>query len=84
MAILPDGTYDAIVIEAEPVDETDFRLELTITLGPHIGRVIALRGRHVDTSRHPATTDPDPLRFLGIPGTLIVRGGIPTFRPEFA
>ncbi len=42
MAILPDGTYDAIVIEAEPVDETDFRLELTITLGPHIGRVIAL------------------------------------------
>ena len=84
MAILPDGTYDAIVIEAEEADGTDFRLELTITLGPHIGRVIALRGRHVDTSRRPVTTDPDPLRFLGVPGTLIVREGIPTFRPEFA
>jgi hypothetical protein len=84
MAVLPDGTYDAIVIEAEEVDGTDFRLELTITLGPHIGRVIALRGRHIDTTRHPAASDPDPLRFLGVPGTLIVRGGVPTFRPEFA
>ncbi len=84
MATLPDGTYDAIVIEADPLDETDFRLELTITLGPHIGRVIALRGRHVDTSRHPAGADRDPLGFLGVPGTLIVRAGVPTFRPELA
>jgi hypothetical protein len=84
MAILPDGTYDAIVIEADPLDGADFRLELTITLGPHVGRVIALRGRHVDTSRHPATADPDPLGFLGVPGVLIVRAGIPTFRPELA
>jgi hypothetical protein len=84
MAILPDGTYDAIVIEADQVDGTDFRLELTITLGPHVGRVIALRGRHVDTSRHPTAADRDPLGFLGIPGVLVVRAGVPTFRPELA
>ena len=36
---LPDGTYDAIVIEAEEAEGADFRLELTITLGPHIGHV---------------------------------------------
>ncbi|MGO9344248.1 MAG: hypothetical protein ACLP6E_17310 [Acidimicrobiales bacterium] len=84
MATLPDGTYDAIVIEADQVDGTDFRLELTITLGPHIGRVIALRGRHVDTSRHSAAAVGDPLDFLGVPGTLIVRAGVPTFRPELA
>jgi hypothetical protein len=84
MAILPDGSYDAIVIEADQLDGADFRLELTITLGPHIGRVIALRGRHVDTTRHPETTDLDPLGFLGVPGTLVVRAGVPTFRPELS
>jgi len=84
MTRLPDGRYDAIVIEAEEVDGADFRLELTITLGPHIGRVIALRGRHVATNRRPGTADADPLQFLGVPGTLTVRDGIPSFRAEFA
>jgi hypothetical protein len=84
MAILPDGTYDAIVIDAEERENADFRLELTITLGPQIGRVIALRAHHVDTRRRPETSSRDPLDFLGIPGVLIVRDGVPSFRPEFA
>jgi hypothetical protein len=84
MAILPDGSYDAIVIDVEEVENGDFRLELTITLGPQIGRVIALRAHHVDTRRRSPTTNPDPLDLLGIPGLLIIRDGIPSFRPEVA
>jgi len=83
MAMLPDGTYDAIVIDAEEAENADIRLELTITLGPQIGRVIALRARHVDTRRRSAATGLDPLELLGIPGVLIVREGVPSFRPEF-
>jgi hypothetical protein len=82
MAMLPDGIYDAIVIEAEELEDADVRLEIAITLGPHIGRVIALRGRHVDAKKRSRALDRDPFELLGIPGTLIVRGGVLTFRPE--
>jgi hypothetical protein len=84
MAKLPDGIYDAIVIEAEQVEDGGVRLELTITLGAHIGRVIALRERHVDTRKHPVVLDRDPVELLGVPGTLTVRDGTPSFRPEVA
>lgn len=82
MAMLPDGTYDAIVIDAEEVENADIRLELTITLGTQIGRVIALRARHIDTRRRSRARELDPLELLGIPGVLTVREGIPSFRPE--
>jgi hypothetical protein len=84
MTMLPDGTYDAIVIDAEEAENADFRLELTITLGPQIGRVIALRAHHVDARRRSAGTSLNPLDLLGIPGVLIVRDGTPSFRPEVA
>jgi hypothetical protein len=84
MAMIPDGIYDAIVIEAEETSDSDMRLELAITLGPHIGRVIAIRTRHLDTKKRPAMLPTDPFDLLGIPGTLLVRDGLPTFRPEFA
>jgi hypothetical protein len=82
MPMIPDGIYDAIVIEAEEVAESDIRLELAITLGPHIGQVIALRSRHLDTKNRSRALLTDPLELLGIPGTVIVRDGIPSFRPE--
>lgn len=91
MKSLPDGTYDVIVVDAEPTDDGDMRIELTITLGPHLGRMVVLRGRHVDGGSHarPAEDGPstgalfgDPLTLLGIPGTLRVRHGEPTFHPE--
>jgi hypothetical protein len=84
MTKLPDGLYDAIVIEAEQVADGDVRLELTITLGPHIGRVIALRGRHVDARKRRTAVELDALQLLGVPGTLTVREGTPTFRPELS
>lgn len=84
MAALPDGMYDAIVIEAEPTDDGDVRVEMTITLGPEIGRVIALRSRHIDSRGRRTVAQHDPVDLLGTPGTLIVRNGNPTFRPELA
>jgi hypothetical protein len=78
MAMLPDGAYDVIVVDAESTDDGDVRIELTITLGPHVGRVVALRSAHVDTRRG----DMEPLALLGLPGTLVVREGQPRFRPE--
>jgi hypothetical protein len=75
---LPDGTYDVIVVDAETTDDGDTRIELTITLGPYVGRLVALRTRHVDALG--ANTDSSTL--LGIPGTLRVHRGEPTFRPE--
>jgi hypothetical protein len=84
MVMLPDGTYDAIVIDAEEAENDDIRLELTITLGPQIGRVIALRAHDVDTRRRSQGASLNPLDLLGIPGVLIVRDGAPSFRPEVA
>ena len=81
MRFLPDGSYDVVVVEAEQRDDGDVHLELTITLGPFVGHVISLRGRHVEAfADHRATTD--PLTLLGVPGTLRVRDGEPSFRPE--
>jgi len=82
MQRLPDGTYDVIVVDAESTDDGDVRIELTITLGPHVGRVIALRSGHVAQQGTGRRIDPTTL--LGIPGTLRVRDGEPSFRPEFA
>jgi hypothetical protein len=79
MATLPDGSYDVIVVDAETTEEGDVRLELTITLGPHVGRVVALRSRHVEGA---AASVVDPLTLLGTPGTLRVQRGEPKFRPE--
>jgi hypothetical protein len=78
---LPDGIYDVIVVDADDTDDGDMKIELTITLGPFVGHVISLRGRHVDEHRRDATQS-DPVALLGVPGTLRVRDGAPSFRPE--
>lgn len=72
--VLPDGTYDAFVLEAEPVPDGeagDVRVELTITSGPSKGAVVHVLG-HLD--------DGDPLDLLGIPATLVVDDGTPHLR----
>ena len=81
MAPLPDDTYDVIVVEAELDDDGQLRLEVAITLGPHLGRIVVLKKMHVDSRGRPLD-DADPFALLGIPGTLRVRQGVPSFRPE--
>jgi hypothetical protein len=81
MEMIPDGTYDVIVIDAEPGDDGDLHIEVTISLGPRVGDVIRLRGRHVERGSDAAQKE-DPYALLGVPGTLRVRGGQPSFRPE--
>jgi len=81
MQLLPDGIYDVVVVDADLDDVGELRIEVTITLGPQIGRIVPLRKFHVEDgggARVPA----DPFALLGIPGTLRVRGGVPSFRPE--
>jgi len=81
MPPLPDDTYDVIVVDAEVGDDGELRLEVTITLGPHIGQIVALRNSNVETRRGVLDTA-DPYSLLGIPGTLRVRHGVLSFRPE--
>ena len=65
--VLSDGTYDAIVVDAEE-DEHGVRMELTITAGPNKGEVVAVRA---------ATNALDPVLMLGIPARLVVTDGEP-------
>jgi hypothetical protein len=81
MPPLPDDSYDVIVVDAEIGDDGELRIEVTVTLGPHIGRIVRLRKIHVE-NRHGALDSADPYSLLGIPGTLRVRDGVPMFRPE--
>ena len=81
MTMLPDGNYDVIVIDTERGDDGDLHIEVTISLGPRVGDVIRLRGRHVERGNGEAESE-DPYALLGVPGTLRVRAGEPTFRPE--
>jgi len=70
---LPDGTYDAIVVDAEEVGADQVGLELTVLAGPEKGRVVEMRGPR---GRH------DPLDLLGVPATITVTDGTPILRLE--
>jgi hypothetical protein len=70
--MLPDGTYDAIVVDGER-DADGLRLELAITAGPHKGDVVAVRA---------ASLRVDPLDALGLPARLFVLEGVPRVELE--
>ena len=65
--VLPDGSYDVIVVDADEVD-SGIRLELTILGGEQKGETVALRSPDLAG---------DPLQMLGTPGTLTVTDGVP-------
>ena len=65
--MLADGTYDAIVVDAERVED-GVRLELTITAGPNKGYVVAVRATHLTM---------DPVNVLGIPARIVVTNNSP-------
>ncbi|HEY9556417.1 MAG TPA: hypothetical protein VIR58_06770 [Acidimicrobiales bacterium] len=67
--MLPDGTYDVIVVDAEAEGDDGLRLELTLLDGPHKGEVVSLRA---------TGSGVDELDALGTPGTLTVTDGAPS------
>jgi hypothetical protein len=70
--VLPDGSYDAIVIDA--VDDGGIaRLELTILAGEHKGEVVNLASPNLAG---------DPSLLLGVPATITVDGGAPKVELE--
>lgn len=70
--MLADGTYDAIVVDAER-DDDGVRLELTITAGPHKGDVVAVRATSLTM---------DPVDVLGIPARIVVLNNTPRVELE--
>ena len=73
MDAMPDGRYDVFVVDAETIDETTMRVEIAIVTGDNKGDVFAMRGPHLAR---------DPIELLGLPGTLIVRDGVPRLEVE--
>ncbi len=70
--MLPDGSYDAVVVDATPADD-HVRVELALSTGPNKGEVVAVRGRFAVS---------DPIELLGLPATLTVREGEPSVTVE--
>lgn len=68
MLELPDGTYDAFVVDVEEHRDERLRVEVTITSGEHKGVLVALT-----TSR----AFGDATSLLGMPATLRVVDGAP-------
>lgn len=68
--MLPDGTYDVFVVDAEAEGPGDrLRLDLTILAGDQKGEVVSMRADGLGISE---------LDALGTPGTLTVAGGEPS------
>lgn len=70
---LPDGTYDALVIDAAEHDDGSVSVDLTIIAGAAKGEVVTLRATGLTG---------DPLDLLGVPATITVSGGAPSVRFE--
>lgn len=71
--MLEDGTYDAIVLDAEEGGDGTTILSFTIAAGSHRGEVVELRA---------ADLQGEPVELLGIPATITVVGGEPRVRLE--
>ena len=71
--VLDDGTYEAIVVDAEDLDDGAVGLEITLVAGPHKGEVVTVRA---------AGLGRDPLDLLAVPATLTVADGEPTVSLE--
>jgi hypothetical protein len=72
--VLADGSYDVLVLDAEPADDGSvLELDLTVLAGPHKGDVVVVRATGIDR---------DAIDLLGVPGTLTVQGGEPSVQLE--
>jgi hypothetical protein len=72
--MLPDGSYDVFVVDAEEVGPGDVvRLDLTILAGPQKGEMVSMRATGLGV---------DEVSLLGTPGTLTVTDGDPSVTLE--
>jgi hypothetical protein len=71
--VLDDGTYEAIVVDAEDLDGGALGLEITIIAGEHKGEVVTVRAEGLGR---------DSLDLLAVPATLTVADGEPTVALE--
>lgn len=70
--MLPDGTYDAIVVDADE-EKGVVHLELAILAGEHKGEIVSLRSPDLQG---------EPALLLAVPATLTVTDGVPNVRLE--
>jgi hypothetical protein len=67
--MLEDGTYDVFIVDANEDDDVDVvHVTLTILDGAHKSDVIVLHARGLAR---------DSIELFGLPGTLVVRDGVP-------
>ena len=71
--MLDDGTYEAIVVDAEALDGGAIGIEITIIAGEHKGEMVSVRAEGLGR---------DPLDLLAVPATLTVAGGAPSVALE--
>ena len=73
-AVLDDGTYDVLVVDAELGEDPDdggrapLLVDLAVLAGPHKGELITVAAHGIDR---------DPLDLLAVPGTVVVTDGQP-------
>ncbi len=70
---LPDGIYDALVVDTATHDDGSVAVDLTIIAGEAKGEVVTLRAENLSG---------DPLDLLGVPATITVADGSPSVRFE--
>lgn len=70
---LPDGIYDALVVDTATHDDGSVAVDLTIVAGEAKGEVVTLRAENLSG---------DPLDLLGVPATITVTEGSPSVRFE--
>ena len=76
VAMLPDGRYDAVVVDAAPSapDAPDtIAIDLAVLAGEHKGEMVTVEASGLDR---------DPLDLLAVPATLTVVDGRPTLALE--
>lgn len=72
-AVLADGRYDAVVIDAEETGDGAISLDLVLASGEHKGHVVTVVARGMSA---------DPLELLAVPATIHVTDGNPTVELE--
>jgi hypothetical protein len=71
--VLPDGSYDVIVVDAERSTDGSLRVDAALLDGVHKGEVVSVRATGLAL---------DELDALGVPGTLTVEAGAPSIALE--